>query len=349
MPDMDPSVHRLLGDPPHPLVVGGGSWGTALAIHLAEKGLPVFQWIRDPILASDIRATRENRVYLPGMTYPATLSVTDSLEEGLSGSSVVVLAVPCQAVRPVAIHLRSLMKKPLPLISGTKGIERETHALVSSIIRDVYSDDPGLYAILSGPSFAKEVAKHLPTAVVIASSSERLAREGQSLFNAPTFKVYTRHDVIGTEVGGAMKNVIALAAGISDGMELGANSRAALLTRGLAEMTRLGVRLGADRRTFSGLGGVGDLFLTATSELSRNRRVGIQLGRGEPLPETLKEVGQVAEGVPTAQSAYEFSKELGIDLPITRAVYRILYEGAGLSDTLRSLMSRPSKAEEDES
>lgn len=347
MPDMDPTVPRLLGDPPRPLVVGGGSWGTALALHLSEKGIPVCQWVRDPILASDIRATRENRVYLPGMTYPASLSVTDSLEEGLADASIVVLAVPCQAVRPVVTRLRALMKEPLPLVSGTKGIERGTHALVSAIVRDAYSDDPDVYAILSGPSFAKEVAKRLPTAVVIASSSERLARESQSLFTAPTFKVYTRHDVVGIEVGGAMKNVIALAAGISDGMELGANSRAALLTRGLAEMTRLGSRLGADRKTFSGLGGVGDLFLTATSELSRNRRVGIQLGRGESLPETLKEVGQVAEGVPTAQSAFELSKELGIDLPITRAVYRILYEGVGLEDTLRSLMSRPSKAEED--
>lgn len=347
MPDMDPTVPRLLGDPPRPLVVGGGSWGTALALHLSEKGIPVCQWVRDPILASDIRATRENRVYLPGMTYPASLSVTDSLEEGLADASIVVLAVPCQAVRPVVTRLRALMKEPLPLVSGTKGIERGTHALVSAIVRDAYSDDPDVYAILSGPSFAKEVAKRLPTAVVIASSSERLARESQSLFTAPTFKVYTRHDVVGIEVGGAMKNVIALAAGISDGMELGANSRAALLTRGLAEMTRLGSRLGGDRKTFSGLGGVGDLFLTATSELSRNRRVGIQLGRGESLPETLKEVGQVAEGVPTAQSAFELSKELGIDLPITRAVYRILYEGVGLEDTLRSLMSRPSKAEED--
>jgi glycerol-3-phosphate dehydrogenase (NAD(P)+) len=347
MPDLDPTIPRLLGDVPRPLVVGGGSWGTALALHLSEKGLPVCQWVRDPILASDIRATRENRVYLPGMTYPATLLVTDSLEEGLSEASIVVLAVPCQAVRPVVTRLRALMKEPLPLVSGTKGIERGTHALVSAIVRDAYSDDSDVYAILSGPSFAKEVAKRLPTAVVVASSSERLAREAQALFTAPTFKVYTRHDVIGIEVGGAMKNVIALAAGVSDGMELGANSRAALLTRGLAEMTRLGSRLGADRKTFSGLGGVGDLFLTATSELSRNRRVGIQLGRGESLPETLKEVGQVAEGVPTAQSAFELSKELGIDLPITRAVYRILYEGVGLSDTLRSLMSRPSKAEED--
>ncbi len=338
-----------MGGKPCPLVLGGGSWGTALALHLAEKGIDTIQWVRDPILARDIQVTRENRVYLSGATYPSGLAVSNRLEEVLSRATVLILAVPCQAVRPVLQSIRSLLSRPLPLISGTKGIERGSHALVSRIVRETYFPDPGLYAVLSGPSFAREVVRKLPTAVVMASSSRRLALEGQALFSAPSFKVYTRQDVIGLEVAGALKNVMALAAGISDGMQLGANSRAALLTRGLAEMTRLGVKLGADRETFSGLGGVGDLLLTATSELSRNRRVGMQLGKGDLLPEVLKEVGQVAEGVPTTQSAHELAMEIGTDLPITRAIYQILYEGAGLRETLNFLMSRPSKSEEEDS
>ncbi|MHB1606180.1 MAG: NAD(P)H-dependent glycerol-3-phosphate dehydrogenase [Leptospirales bacterium] len=348
MNENDISHPFLMGENPYPLVLGGGSWGTALSLHLSEKGIPVSQWVRDPILAKDIQVTRENRVYLSGVTYPPGLSVSNHLEEALKRATVLILAVPCQAVRTVLESVRSLLSRPLPLISGTKGIERKTHALVSRIVRETYFPDPDLYAVLSGPSFAREVVRKLPTAVVMASSSHQLAREGQTLFSGLAFKVYTRQDVLGLEVAGALKNVMALAAGISDGMQLGANSRAALLTRGLAEMTRLGVKLGADRETFSGLGGVGDLMLTATSELSRNRRVGIQLGKGELLAEVLKEVGQVAEGVPTTQSAHELAMEIGVDLPITRAIYQILYDGSGLRETLNSLMSRPSKSEEDD-
>ena len=330
------------------LVLGGGSWGTALAVHLGSTGYPVVQWVRDPILAKDIRQTRENRVYLPGASYPASIRVENDLKTALDGVSYLVLAVPCQAVRDVLVTVRSLLPAPLPLVGGTKGIERKTHMLVSAIVREVYSGHPESYAVLSGPSFAREVVRKLPTAVVLASGSSLLAREAQKLFSGPFFKVYTRQDVVGLEVAGAMKNVMALAAGISDGMQLGANSRAALLTRGLAEMTRLGVRLGAHPQTFSGLGGVGDLMLTATSELSRNRRVGILLGQGKSLPEVLREVGQVAEGVPTTQSAYELAREIHVDLPITNAIYQILYEGSGLEETLQSLMSRPSRSEEEE-
>jgi glycerol-3-phosphate dehydrogenase (NAD(P)+) len=331
-----------------PLVLGGGSWGTALALHLGWGGDPVVQWVRDPILAKDIRQTRENRVYLPGVSYPSSLRIENDLEAALEGARLLVLAVPCQAVREVLEKVRALLPAPLPLIGGTKGIERKTHMLVSAIVREVYSENPETYAVLSGPSFAREVVRKLPTAVVLASPSPRLAREAQKLFSGPSFKVYTRQDVIGLEVAGAMKNVMALAAGISDGMQLGANSRAALLTRGLAEMTRLGVRLGAHPQTFSGLGGVGDLMLTATSELSRNRRVGVLLGQGNSLPEVLREVGQVAEGVPTTQSAHELAKEILVDLPITTAIYQILYEGSGLEETLQSLMSRPSRSEEED-
>ncbi|MCL4461175.1 MAG: NAD(P)-dependent glycerol-3-phosphate dehydrogenase [Nitrospirae bacterium] len=337
------------GSLPSLLVLGGGSWGTALAVHLASAGHPVVQWVRDPILAKDIRQTRENRVYLPGASYPSSIRVENDLEKALEGANTLVLAVPCQAVRDVLVSVRALLSvPPLPLVGGTKGIERKTHMLVSAIVREVYSDRPDSYAVLSGPSFAREVVRKLPTAVVLASGSVRLASEAQTLFSGPSFKVYTRQDVVGLEVAGAMKNVMALAAGISDGMQLGANSRAALLTRGLAEMTRLGVRLGAHPQTFSGLGGVGDLMLTATSELSRNRRVGMLMGQGKSLPEVLREVGQVAEGVPTTQSAYELAREIGVDLPITTAIYQILYEGAGLEETLESLMARPSRSEEEE-
>ncbi len=338
----------MMGENPRPLVLGGGSWGTALTLHLSGKNIPVMQWVRSPDLAREIQSTRENRSYLAGCPYPSSITVSDRLEDLAPRATVLILAVPCQAVRPVLARVGSLLSAPLPLISGTKGIERESHALVSRIVRESYVPDPALYAVLSGPSFAREVVRKLPTAVVMASSSRQLALEGQVLFSAPSFKVYTRQDVIGLEVAGALKNVMAIAAGISDGMELGANSRAALLTRGLAEMTRLGVSLGAKRETFSGLGGVGDLLLTATSELSRNRRVGVQLGKGESLPQVLKQVGQVAEGVPTTQSAHELAKEIGTDLPITRAIYQILYENAGLGETLNHLMSRPFKSEEED-
>ena len=355
LPEKDPALNQpapielfQAGTNSRPLVLGGGSWGSALAIHLGSSGTPVVQWVRDPILAKDIQLTRENRVYLPGISYPPSVRVENVLGDALEGVNTLILAVPCQAVRDVLGAVSALLPTPLPLVGGTKGIERKTHMLVSAIVHETYTDRPEFYAVLSGPSFAREVVRKLPTAVVLASGSVLLAREAQKLFSGPSFKVYPRQDVIGLEVAGAMKNVIALAAGISDGMQLGANSRAALLTRGLAEMTRLGVRLGAQPQTFSGLGGVGDLMLTATSELSRNRRVGVLLGQGKPLPEVLREVGQVAEGVPTTQSAFELSRDIGVDLPITSAIHHILYEGAGLEETLESLMSRPSRSEEDD-
>ncbi len=336
-----------LGDPVRPLVLGGGSWGTALAYHLASKGLPVSLWVRDKALCAMLASDRENRIYLPGASFPPNLSVSDDLGAQVEQASFIVLAIPCQGVRKTMQRLSTLSPRPLPIVSGTKGIEQGSLRLVSGIVADCYDPDPDHYAVLSGPSFAREVVRKAPTAVVVASHSRSLARDLQQLFNTNRFKVYSRTDVRGLELCGALKNVIALAAGISDGMGLGPNSRAALLTRGLAEMTRLGIALGASATTFSGLGGVGDLYLTATGEQSRNRTVGVRLGKGEKLTDILKDLGQVAEGVTTAQSAHMLAQKMGVDLPVTRAVYRLLYENATLEDVLREVMERPMKEEDD--
>ena len=336
-----------LGKDPSPVVLGGGSWGTALAAHLAAAGWTTTLWVRDPILAQDICRTGENRVYMPGIPLPETLSVTPDLPAALERSSLLVLAVPCQSCREVLSTVRAHLAAPVPIIGSTKGIEQGNLSLVSEIVAEAYSPDRGAYAILSGPSFAREVLKKTPTAVVAASTDPLLAREVQHLFNTRWFKVYTRRDVRGIEVAGALKNVLAIATGISDGMGLGDNARAALITRGLAEMTRLGLRMGADPMTFSGLAGIGDLLLTAMGDKSRNRTVGLRLGQGGELRTILTELGQVAEGVTTTESAYELSLRFGVELPITRAVYRILYEKADLKETLAELMSRPLRSEEE--
>jgi glycerol-3-phosphate dehydrogenase (NAD(P)+) len=286
---------------------------------------------------------------LPGIPLPDPLLVTSDLHKALEGASLLILAIPCQAARSVLALVREHLGTPLPVIGATKGIEKKNLALVSEIMAGSYSPDPADYAILSGPSFAREVVKQMPTAVVTASRDSHLALDVQRLFNSPWFKVYTRRDVRGIEVAGAMKNVLALAAGISDGMGLGDNARAALITRGLAEMTRLGLRMGADPLTFSGLAGVGDLLLTAMGDKSRNRTVGFRLGQGAALSNILTYLGQVADGVPTTQSAHELSIRYKVDLPITDAVYRILYENADLKKTLVELMSRPLRSEEESS
>ena len=346
----NPSSHHpfsRIGNSPSPLILGGGSWGTALAVHLALAGWSPTLWVRDPILAQDIARTRENRVYLPGMILPESLSVTPNLEEALSQATLLVLAIPCQSCRDVLSRVAKALPRPLPLAGATKGIENSTLATISEICREVYSPDPNDYAILSGPSFAREVVEKKPTAIVSASPDPELARDLQHLFNAPWFKVYTRQDVRGIELAGAMKNVLAIATGISDGMKLGDNARAALITRGLAEMTRLGIRMGADPLTFSGLAGVGDLLLTATGDKSRNRRVGLRLGEGHSLASILIELGQVAEGVTTAASAHALAEKVGVELPITRAVYRIIHEHADLGTTLSALMRRPLRSEEE--
>ena len=336
-----------IGKDPAPVVLGGGSWGTALAGHLAAAGWPTTLWIRDPILAQDICRTRENRVYLPGIPLPDSLSVTSDLHAALETATLLVLAIPCQSCREVLSTARNHLSTPIPVIGTSKGIEQGNLSLVSEIVAESYSPSATDYAILSGPSFAREVIKKAPTAVVAASADSVLASEVQRLFNTRWFKVYTRRDVRGIEVAGAMKNVFAIATGIADGMGLGDNARAALITRGLAEMTRLGLRMGAEPLTFSGLAGVGDLLLTAMGDKSRNRTVGLRLGQGGELRTILTELGQVAEGVTTTESSFELSIRYAVELPITRGVYRILYEKADLRETLAELMSRPLRSEED--
>ena len=327
-------------------VVGAGSWGTALAAVLAGNGHDVRLWSFEPHVVEGIAGRGENP-YLPGVQLPGNLRATASLEEAVGGARVVVSVSPSQFVRGVMQGAREHLAPDAIVVSASKGIETSTLERMDEVLRDVLGEDlAGRFAVLSGPSFAAEVARGAPTAVVAASSSEEVARAVQALFQNHFFRVYTNNDVIGVELGGALKNVIALAAGVTSGLGFGHNTLAAVITRGLAEITRLGVALGAQRTTFAGLAGVGDLVLTCTGELSRNRTVGYRLGRGENLPAILGEMHAVAEGVKTAQAVHDLARRHGVEMPISEEVHAMLVEGKSPEDALRSLMSRDPKPEE---
>ncbi len=327
-------------------VIGAGSWGTALALVLARKGFPVQLWAHDPEKARAMAKAGENSVYLPGFPLPPSLHVTGSLEEALSGAELVVEVVPSHAVRDVMGRAAPLLSPGVPIVTASKGIENGTLSTMTEVLEDVLPPLLHPYVcVLSGPSFAREVAQGLPTAVSVASRWERIAREVQQAFSAPRFRVYTCLDVVGVELGGALKNVIAIGAGISDGLGFGQNSRAALITRGVAEISRLAVAKGASPLTLSGLAGLGDLVLTCTGQLSRNRTVGLELGKGRKLEEILGEMKMVAEGVKNARSTHDLAKRLEVDLPICEAVYRVLYEGVAPRDAVVDLLNREAKAE----
>jgi len=329
-------------------VIGAGSWGTTLACLLAENVEEVRLWGRNKDLMTLISTRRENPRYLPGHPLPPNIKAFYLLEEALSSCDLVVSVIPSHAVRSVFTSIGDSLPQ-VPVVSATKGIEIDTLKTVSAIMVDIFgSSILNRYACLSGPSFAKEVAKKIPTAITLASRNESLAKDLQKIFARPYFRVYTNQDVIGVEIGGALKNVIAIATGCSDGLGFGYNTRAALITRGLAEIKRLGVLLGAHESTFYGLSGIGDLVLTCTGDLSRNRTVGYKLGRGMKLEEIMEEFakkGMVAEGIKTSRAAYELSQKYNVSMPITKEVYSILHEGKSVHRAVEDLLSREMREE----
>ncbi len=310
----------------HVAVIGAGAWGTALARHLAEKQVPVCLWAHEPEVVQAIQLRRENTVYLPGVLLPPTLSATNVLSDAIAGADCLIFAVPSHVARPVLSRVAVLLPQPIPLVSATKGIEEETLALVTQVI-------------------ASEVSRGKPTALCLAGQDAGVVKAIQSLFMTPNFRVYADDDLTGVQLGGALKNVMALAAGVVDGLELGHNARAALITRGLAEMIRLGVAMGADPRTFYGLSGVGDLILTCTGPLSRNHSVGVRLGKGERLEGILASMQAVAEGVRTAKAALGLALRCGVDMPIVQEVNAVLFADKSCRQAVGDLMEREAKGE----
>lgn len=329
-------------------VLGAGSWGTALAKSISDQGHRVRLWARRPELAERIRRERQNGVYLPGAALAPTLTATSDLTEALDGVDVVLSVVPTHGLREMLDRAAPLLPRDAPILSATKGIENGTLKLVSGIFEEhVPAERHRLLTYLGGPSFAKEVALGMPTAVVVAASDAAVGERVQRLLATDRLRVYTTDDVVGIELGGALKNVMAIAAGVADGLGFGHNSRAAIITRGLAEMSRLAVKLGANPLTLAGLGGMGDLVLTCTGDLSRNRKVGLELGRGKRLDEILAGMSQVAEGVRTTRSAYELARREGVEMPIVEAMYRVLYEDWPPLEAVVALMTRRPRAERD--
>lgn len=324
-------------------VIGAGSWGTALAQLLADKGHQVRLWVREPEVLAEILAG-ENRTFLPGVALSRRLQPTSEFAEALAGAQVVLMAVPSHVYRDTLRRLTPHLPPRVVLVSGTKGLEIDSQLTMEGVVREELGAEVP-YAVLSGPSFAREVAAKQPTAVTVASRRQEVARSLQRLFSTPYFRVYTSYDVTGLELGGALKNVFAIGTGMLAGFGLGDNPRAALITRGLAEITRLGVRLGANPMTLVGLGGLGDLVLTCTGRLSRNYQVGYRLGRGEALADILASMQMVAEGVKTSQAVYLLAQRLGVEMPIVEAVYQILYTGLSLKEAIRRLMARELKDE----
>jgi glycerol-3-phosphate dehydrogenase (NAD(P)+) len=327
-------------------VIGAGSWGTALANLLAKKGLEVILWAYERELVERLQTTWVNDLYLAEIKLDGRMQFTADLAAAVNGRQVVVLVSPSQVMRRVVEQMRPHLERDCLLVSAAKGIENDTLLLMSEVLEQVLGGAvASRCAYLSGPSFAREVAAELPTAVAIAADDGEVARTAQELFHTDYFRVYTNPDVVGTELGGALKNVIALAAGVSDGLGFGHNARAALITRGLVEMGRLGAAKGAQAETFAGLAGMGDLVLTCTGDLSRNRTVGMELGRGRRLGEILGGMRMVAEGVKTTLSAYQLAQQLGVAMPITEQMYRILYADKPPRLAVSELMMRQQRAE----
>ncbi len=329
-------------------VIGAGSWGTTLAQLLADKGYTVDLWVFEEDLCRTIRETRENTFYLPGFELNANLRAEHDLEKVVRDHDLLVMVVPSHVYRMVATRMLPFMKPGVTVVSATKGIENDTLLTMSQIWREIAPSEQVMHLVsLSGPSFAREVVRKAPTAITVAAEEMEVARMIHLVFSSAHFRVYTSLDKIGVEVAGALKNVIALAAGVCDGLDFGHNTRAALITRGLAEISRLGVKMGAHPLTFSGLAGIGDLLLTCTGELSRNRTVGYQLGQGRSLQEVLGEMRMVAEGVKTARSVHFLAQKMEVEMPICERVYQVLYEGKSPRVAVRELMERDLKHEQE--
>ncbi len=329
-------------------ILGAGSWGTALAALLAANGHEIRLWARDPKLVDRLVSDRENRQYLPAKVLAPSIHPVSNLDAALSGAEVVVFAVPSGAVREVALQVAATVDPSALIVSASKGLEEHTGLRMSQVLEETISGVAARLVALSGPNLAVEIAQGAPTASVAASSDLNSAKAVQTLFLGdphPTFRVYTGSDVIGVEIGGAIKNSIAIGAGILEGLGYGDNSRAALMTRGLAEAIRLGMAEGAQMSTFLGLSGVGDLIVTGGSRLSRNYRVGYSLGQGHALADTLEDIGQVAEGVPTTRALCDLAVRCGVEIPLCAALYAILFEGRPIREIIRELMLRPPKDE----
>jgi glycerol-3-phosphate dehydrogenase (NAD(P)+) len=327
-------------------IIGGGSWGTALAIVLAPRFDEVRLWFHEPDLAERVAATRVNDAFLPGLTIPANVLPVTELGRALDGVRDVLGVIPSHHARAVYGAMSPFMEPAMRVISATKGIENGSLLRITEVIEQVLG--PGFHsrvAALSGPTFAREVARGDPAAVVISSTEAQLAQEIQAAFAGPSFRLYTNRDPVGVELGAALKNVIAIGAGVCAGLNLGSNSLAALITRGLAEITRLAVVLGAHPRTLAGLAGLGDLVLTCTGDLSRNRTVGMELGKGRKLDDILASMTMVAEGVSTTHAAYDLARREGVEMPITEQMYAILQLGKPPREAIRDLMERTLKAE----
>lgn len=321
-------------------VIGGGAWGTALAAHLASEGREVRLWVLEDDLVDWIRSRRENPLYLPGVRLPESVRATSDLAQALAGVNLVVAVVPTQHSRKVLEQARGAIPAGCPVILANKGLEEDTLKLPMDIAAEALASEEHL-AVLSGPSFAGEVARGRPAALVVAAASESLARSIQERISSPRLRLYRNTDPVGVQVAGALKNVIAIAAGAADGLGLGLNTQAAVITRGLEEITRLGMMLGGKRETFAGLAGLGDLVLTCTGSSSRNRAVGMELGKGRRLADILAGTRTVAEGVATARSARVLASRSGVDAPIVEEVSRILFEDGSPLDALERLMARP--------
>lgn len=327
-------------------VIGTTAWGTTLATLLAAKGMEVRLLARTEAEAEILNRERENKRRLPGVTFPPTLCATPFASEALSGVELVILAVPSQTMRQNLHRIKEGLEPSAIILSASKGIEVKTTKRMSEVIAEELGQEfESRICVLSGPNFSQEVARGFPTATVVASKGGEVAKRVQEAVFSPRFRAYINDDVIGVELGGALKNVIALAAGISDGLGFGANTKAALITRGLAEMTRLGVACGARPLTFSGLSGLGDLVATCFSQLSRNRFVGQELGRGRKLPEILASLHGIAEGVETSRACLKLAHHLGVEMPITEQVYRVLFEDLPLKEAVPALMERELKHE----
>nr|WP_295972396.1 NAD(P)H-dependent glycerol-3-phosphate dehydrogenase [uncultured Bacillus sp.] len=322
-------------------VIGAGSWGTALSMVLADNGHEVRLWSHNPDQVKEINRSHTNRKYLPEIVLPEQIAANDSLEETLAGLEIIVLAVPTKAIREVLGKIKQVQKTPLIIVHVSKGIEPDSLLRVSEMIEDeMPSELVESIVVLSGPSHAEEVSLRRPTTVAVSSKQIKVAERIQDLFINGSFRVYTNPDIVGVEIGGALKNIIALAAGISDGLGYGDNAKAALMTRGLAEISRLGMKMGANPLTFAGLAGLGDLIVTCTSVHSRNWRAGNLLGKGHKLQEVLDNMGMVVEGVRTTKAAWQLAKKYGVEMPITNALYDVLFHNVDPKDAVDILMTR---------
>lgn len=330
--------------PPSISVLGAGSWGTALAIQAARNGCDTLLWGHNPQHIAALDKAGENQRYLAGCRFPANLSVTDNLRQCAEFSSLLLLSIPSHAFKPTLQQIKPFLGKQPRIAWATKGFDSARGALLSEVVVEILGDNV-LTAALSGPTFAKEVADGLPTAITVASASQAFASQVAAILHNHRFRAYTSSDIIGVQVGGACKNVMAIAAGIADGLGLGANTRAALVTRGLTEIMRLGTRLGGQPDTFMGLAGLGDLILTCTDDQSRNRRFGLALGQGKSREQALQEIDQSVEGISAAREAYLLAQKFHVEMPITEQVYNVLFDNLPPIQAVQNLLSREQKPE----